>query len=158
MKTNLSITKNGELTRYGLACGLVEHSEDFSMYMDNGVIMIRGHVRKMFVKFSFTSLTMARKKFKELDLQSRYRMFTLADLTKPDSEFPHIYVDEPDFVIKRTWWQDRGLMQTSSGYGKKLMTDKMIYFEGRLRRVYCTLFSNSGSCWIVYKGKMIFVN
>lgn len=47
------------------------------------------------------------------------------------------------------WWQNAGLMYTASGYGRKIPTDTMIKYNGRWRRVYCCIFSNSGTCYIV---------
>lgn len=41
-----------------------------------------------------------------------------------------------------------GVMQTTSGYGKKIATDIMIKYRGKWRRVYCCIFSNSGTCYI----------
>ena len=54
-------------------------------------------------------------------------------------------------------WQKMGLTQTSTGYGKKLTSRYKILFEGKLRRVYITQFSNSGSAWFLYKGEKIFI-
>jgi hypothetical protein len=50
-------------------------------------------------------------------------------------------------------WQKRGLRQTSTGYGAKLTTSQKVEFEGKLYRVYCTIYSNSGTCWFISKGK-----
>jgi len=46
------------------------------------------------------------------------------------------------------WWQERGLQQTASGYGRKLATPWMVQVNGRWRRVYCCCFSNIGTCFI----------
>jgi len=48
--------------------------------------------------------------------------------------------------------------QTSSGYGAKLTTSRKINFNGKLYRIYCTCYSNVGSCFFVTKGKKIFVH
>lgn len=52
-------------------------------------------------------------------------------------------------------WQKLGLSYTASGYGRQIPTDKMILLCGKWRRVYCTIYSNIGSCWIVFQGKKI---
>lgn len=46
------------------------------------------------------------------------------------------------------------------GYGGKIRTQYMIrvYYEKIWRRVYCTCWANSGSCWIMYKGTKVNVN
>ena len=46
-------------------------------------------------------------------------------------------------------WQTRGLSYTASGYGKKIPTSYVIKRAGdhRWRRVYCTVYSNNGTCW-----------
>lgn len=49
-----------------------------------------------------------------------------------------------DFHIK-------GLQYTVSGYGKRIPTEYMVKWNGKWRRVYCCVFSNSGTLYI---GKM----
>lgn len=41
-----------------------------------------------------------------------------------------------------------GLSWTASGYGSRIPTQYMIKFNGKWRRVYCRVFSNSGTCYI----------
>lgn len=53
-----------------------------------------------------------------------------------------------DVRIKRTWWQDKGLSFTASGYGKCIPTQYMVKFNGKWRRVYCRIYSNSGTLYI----------
>lgn len=49
------------------------------------------------------------------------------------------------------------LNRSVTGYGKKVPTAWKIKFDGRLYRVYCRIYSNSGTCYIVTKqhGKII---
>ena len=56
------------------------------------------------------------------------------------------------------WYHERGLMQTASGYGRKLTTSYCIHFNGKLHRVYCCCFSNPRTCYIVSKGRKIIVD
>lgn len=46
------------------------------------------------------------------------------------------------------WWQEKGLHQTATGYGRKLLTRYKVYYNGRWRRVYCCCISNSGTCYL----------
>lgn len=46
-------------------------------------------------------------------------------------------------------WQKRGLLYTRTGYGRKIPTTKMILFERRWRRIYCCIFSNVGTNFII---------
>ena len=55
-------------------------------------------------------------------------------------------------------WQKRGLMYTASGYGKKIPTSKQIFILGRWRRVYCDIFSNSGTCYVIVDGQEVNVD
>ena len=70
----------------------------------------------------------------------------------------YIYADDYETKHNPLWYHKRHLMQTATGYGGKLVTETMIYYEGRWRRVYCMCYSNSGSCYILVKGKTIFVS
>jgi hypothetical protein len=54
-------------------------------------------------------------------------------------------------------WQEQGLQETASGYGAKLTTVWKARFDGRLYRVYCTIYSNNGTCWFVSKGRKYIV-
>ena len=54
-------------------------------------------------------------------------------------------------------WQKAGKQQTASGYGRKLNTGYKAEFNGKKYRVYCTCFSNSGSCWFIARGQKYFV-
>ena len=55
-------------------------------------------------------------------------------------------------------WQERGLTYTASGYGKKIPTTKQLFILGRWRRVYCSIFSNSGVCYVIVDGQEINVD
>jgi hypothetical protein len=41
-----------------------------------------------------------------------------------------------------------GLLQTATGYGKRIATATMVNYNGKWRRVYCCIFSNIGTCYI----------
>lgn len=55
--------------------------------------------------------------------------------------------------INLLWWQKRNLMYTASGYGKKIPTQYQVKLNNRWHRVYCCIFSNVGTNYIVVKGK-----
>jgi hypothetical protein len=62
-------------------------------------------------------------------------------------------------TIKQLWWQKRGLRQTATGYGRKLVTDYMVHIPGTPQpyRVYAICYSNTASFYILRKGKMLFL-
>lgn len=64
------------------------------------------------------------------------------------------YLPEPYTILDRPlWWHLYGLTQTASGYGRKLTSSRCVRLSnGRLRRIYVTAFSNSGTAWIVLNG------
>lgn len=41
-----------------------------------------------------------------------------------------------------------GLTFTSTGYGSRIPTRHMVKFNGKWRRVYCRIYSNSGTLYI----------
>ena len=53
------------------------------------------------------------------------------------------------------WWQKQNLSFTASGYGKRIPTEYMVNVDGRWKRVYCCIFSNSGTCYIESNRKPI---
>ena len=48
--------------------------------------------------------------------------------------------------------------QSATGYGSKLPTDRMINYRGRWHRIYCMIYSNSGTLYFVSGGKRIIVD
>lgn len=48
------------------------------------------------------------------------------------------------------WWQKAGLQFTRSGYGRRIPTHWLVQLPGspRWRRVYCCIFSNSGTAYV----------
>ena len=81
-----------------------------------------------------------------------------ANNTSPCAGCGKICVEGNQLVYSPLPWQVRGLQQTASGYGRKLTNSNKISFEGKLYRLYTTIFSNSGSTWFTVKGKKIFVD
>lgn len=67
---------------------------------------------------------------------------------------------EPYEIIDRPlWYHTAGLSQTASGYGRKLTSSRCVRLQGetRLRRIYITCFSNSGTAWVQIKGEIFTV-
>jgi hypothetical protein len=46
------------------------------------------------------------------------------------------------------WWQERQLMYTATGYGARIPTTYMVKVNNRWLRVYCRIYSNSGTFYI----------
>lgn len=57
-----------------------------------------------------------------------------------------------------TRWQDKGLSYTASGYGSKIPTRWKIKYNGLWRRVYCRIYSNVGTCYVVINGESVIVS
>lgn len=71
--------------------------------------------------------------------------------------YPGMGIQESEFIVKELWWQKRGLSFTKSGYGSKIPTQYMVYHSNRLKRVYIIIYSNSGSLFIMNKGKREYI-
>lgn len=61
------------------------------------------------------------------------------------------------FIVDPLPWQLAGRSYTASGYGRKIPTFTKVKAKGadgreRWYRVYCTIYSNNGTCWIDRKG------
>lgn len=69
-----------------------------------------------------------------------------------------IWASDTDLIDKPLPWQEQGLSYTATGYGAKIPTSKMIHYEGRDRRIYCTIYSNAGTAWITVRGERVTVN
>jgi hypothetical protein len=81
------------------------------------------------------------------------KVFTSADIHDGS-----IFTIKDELVSCPLPWQQRGLQETATGYGKKLTTTWKINLNGRLYRIYCTCYSNNGSAWIKVRGEKIFIH
>lgn len=85
-------------------------------------------------------------------------VFTFADVNH-QGKFPRIILEDfrKQLTERRLPWQEQGLQETATGYGKRLNSGYMIDFEGRLRRVYITQYTNAGTAWFHYRGQKIII-
>jgi hypothetical protein len=83
--------------------------------------------------------------------------YTIADVRGPAG---HRHIDAPAETLEHSPlpWMARGLSETASGYGGHLTTTYKIHYCGRLYRVYCMCYSNSGTCYITVKGETIYID
>jgi len=65
---------------------------------------------------------------------------------------------ELETYLNPLWWQLKGLSYTASGYGGKIPTVYMVKHNHRLKRVYCRILSNIGTCYILDHGERIIIN
>lgn len=54
-------------------------------------------------------------------------------------------------------WQKQGLQYTATGYGGKIPTQYKVKHKGIWRRVYCAIYSNSGTLYIMQTGVKLIV-
>ncbi len=61
--------------------------------------------------------------------------------------------------INMLWWQKKGLQYTTSGYGRKIPTIHMVQLpdDPIWRRVYCCIYSNSGTCYVEKLGNWVII-
>jgi hypothetical protein len=64
---------------------------------------------------------------------------------KPGEPMLTEFVDHKEALL---WRHEKGVPYTSTGYGAKIPTPYMVKYLGKWRRVYCAIFSNSGTCYI----------
>lgn len=64
---------------------------------------------------------------------------------------------EPAAVFYRAPIDGRRPGQGADGYGRKIATDYAVRYGGRTRRVYCCVFSNAGTCYVVDRGAWLVV-
>jgi len=68
------------------------------------------------------------------------------------------YKETPSHLIDAPlWWHLEGRSQTATGYGRKLTTPYKVEHNGRLYRVYCVCFSNSGTLYILPGGVPLYL-
>ncbi len=65
-----------------------------------------------------------------------------------DGSFDCFATVEVDVKESPLWWQEKGLQFTARGYGSRIPTRYMVQYMGKWRRVYCIIYSNSGTLFI----------
>jgi hypothetical protein len=57
----------------------------------------------------------------------------------------------PAVMVRELPWQKMGLSYTATGYGSKIPTRYMVRtINQKWRRVYCAIFSNIGTCYVMH--------
>lgn len=60
-----------------------------------------------------------------------------------------LYITPEDVTQHPLPWQEKGLSYTASGYGNKIPTSRMVKLGKRWYRVYCCIYSNAGTSYII---------
>jgi hypothetical protein len=72
------------------------------------------------------------------------------------SELNYLDYKKEDLEYNPMWWHEAGLSYTASGYGGKIPTSWMLKHNNRLKRVYCMIYSNAGTCYVMsHKDRLI---
>jgi len=85
------------------------------------------------------------------------KQFTDQDVVQSD-HLNRILASCKELIDAPPEWMKRGKTETTSGYGSKLNSGFKISFNGKIYRIYTTIFSNSGTNWFVSKGRKIIVS
>jgi len=65
----------------------------------------------------------------------------------------------PSVIERLLPWQKMGLSYTATGYGKKIPTRYMVRtIDQKWRRVYCCIFSNVGTTYVIHGKEKTIVN
>ena len=67
---------------------------------------------------------------------------------REDGSFDSLWTVPAEIKKEILPWQAMGLQYTSTGYGSKIPTRYMVKYNNKWRRVYCRIYSNSGTLYI----------
>ena len=45
-----------------------------------------------------------------------------------------------------------------TGYGGKIPTEYMVFIANKWRRVYCRIYSNAGTCYVLVKSERVIID
>jgi hypothetical protein len=80
---------------------------------------------------------------------------------RSDGTIDSLWTKEVPAQYRPMWHHVHGRSYTASGYGKRIPTPHMVFFNGKWRRVYMCQYSNSGTAyignWIIGRGAEITV-
>ena len=69
-----------------------------------------------------------------------------------------IRITQSELIERPLDWQIARRFETATGYGSKLHTPYMLRYNGRLRRLYCCCYGNSGTLFIIVRGERMIVD
>lgn len=82
----------------------------------------------------------------------------MKEFTTTDIRNGRIYADRSELVYDPPAWMKNGLVESATGYGARLNSGLKIHYNGRLYRVYITIYSNNGTAWFKANGEKIIVS
>ena len=47
---------------------------------------------------------------------------------------------------------------SKTGYGSKIPTKTVVFIDNKWRRVYCRIYSNIGTCYVLIKGERVIID
>ena len=47
---------------------------------------------------------------------------------------------------------------SKTGYGGKINTKYMVFIDNKWRRVYCRIYSNIGTCYVLIRGERVIID
>lgn len=74
-----------------------------------------------------------------------------------DNKWTHSF-EALECKIEPLWWQEKGLQYTASGYGSKIPTRYKVKHNNRWKRVFCRIYSNIGTLYIMQGKERIIVD
>ena len=77
---------------------------------------------------------------------------------RPEGGQFSVNLTDANYKYEPLWWQARGLSYTASGYGSKIPTEHKVKVGSRWYRVYCAIYSNSGTLFINRKNNRLTVD
>ena len=45
-----------------------------------------------------------------------------------------------------------------TGYGSKIPTNTVVFIDNKWRRVYCRIYSNIGTCYVLIRGERVIID
>jgi hypothetical protein len=74
-----------------------------------------------------------------------------------ETKIEYAEIEKKDFVESPLLHHKLGLQYTASGYGSKIPTRFTVKHNNRIKRVYCSIYSNIGSLYIMDNGKRLYI-
>lgn len=72
---------------------------------------------------------------------------------RPDGSFDTFWTKEVPVKDDPLPHHVAGLSFTRTGYGSRIPTRQKVFFNGKWRRVYCRVYSNIGTCYLLTADK-----
>lgn len=145
-RANFIYTNMGDLILHKISFRKKDHSSSY--YKKHCTPLVKQMLYKHFNKLT--------DQYNSINQDRFFRGLKLVDSLTLSKTINGSYFDVKT-VYDPLEYHKLGLSYTATGYGSKIPMDKKVFFNGKLYRLYCRIYGNSGSVYFIVDKKEVYI-